>query len=169
MEKEYTLDTIIVVKTVITGIGATLLMDLWSWCQKYILKIPPLNYALVGRWILWLARGKLCHRTIISTPEMAGERLTGWVFHYLTGIAFAFVPLLLSGAVWLDAPSLTLGLLAGGLTLFAPFIILQPALGFGIAASQTPRPSLARLLSVLTHLAWGFGLYIAALAIRAWE
>ncbi|MCW9461520.1 DUF2938 family protein [Klebsiella michiganensis] len=46
--------------------------------------------------------------------------------------------------------------------------MLQPALGFGIAASQTPRPWLARLLSVLTHLAWGFGLYIAALAIRAW-
>ncbi|MGC0862086.1 DUF2938 family protein, partial [Pantoea agglomerans] len=41
-------------KTVITGIGATLVMDLWSLCQKLILKIPPLNYALVGRWILWL-------------------------------------------------------------------------------------------------------------------
>ena len=94
-------------------------MDLWSWCQKDLLKVPPLNYALVGRWILWLSRGKLYHRTIVSTPEIAGERLTGWVFHYLTGIVFAFVPLLLSGAVWLDAPSLTLGLLAGGLTLFA--------------------------------------------------
>lgn len=101
----------------------------------------------------------------------AGNR---WGEAYRLGISlpdrdrFAFVPLVLYGAVWLDAPSLTGGLLAGGLTLFAPFIILQPALGFGIAASQTPRPWLARLLSVLTHLAWGCGLYIAALAIRAW-
>lgn len=103
----------------------------------------------------------------------------GWGEAYRLGISlpdrdrFCFCPSATErrrlGAVWLDAPSLTLGLLAGGLTLFAPFIILQPALGFGIAASQTPRPSLARLLSVLTHLAWGFGLYIAALAIRAWE
>lgn len=43
-----------VVKTVITGIGATLIMDLWSFGQKYLLKLPPLNYALVGRWIAWL-------------------------------------------------------------------------------------------------------------------
>lgn len=63
-------------------------------------------------------------------------------------------------------PSLSTGLLAGLLTLFAPFLILQPALGFGIAASRTPRPWLARLLSVLTHLAYGVGLYIAACVMR---
>lgn len=56
--------------------------------------------------------------------------------------------------------------LVGLLTLFAPFMILQPAFGFGIAASRTPRPWLARLLSVLTHVAYGLGLYIAAFAIR---
>lgn len=168
MKKEYTLETIVVVKTVITGIGATLIMDLWSWWQKYILKIPPLNYALVGRWIVWLSRGKLCHRTIVSTPAMRGEWLIGWVFHYLTGIVFAFVPLALYGPVWLNEPTFTVGLLAGVLTLFAPFLILQPALGFGLAASRTPRPWLARLLSVLTHLAWGCGLYLAALVSKAW-
>jgi len=41
-------------------------------------------------------------------------------------------------------------------------LILQPALGFGIAASRTPRPWLAGLFSVLTHLAYGVGLYITA-------
>ena len=156
-----------VVKTVITGIGATLIMDLWSFGQKYLLKLPPLNYALVGRWIAWLFRGKLCHNTIASTPALRGESVIGWVFHYLTGAIFAFVPLALNGTVWLNEPTLTAGLLAGVLTLFAPFLIHQPALGFGIAASQTPRPWLARLLSVLTHLAWGCGLYITAMVSRA--
>lgn len=98
---------------------------------------------------------------------MKGEIFTGWAFHYLTGIIFAFVPLVLNGAVWLSEPSLTAGLLAGLLTLFAPFMILQPAFGFGIAASRTLRPWLARLLSVLTHLAYGVGLYIAALVIHS--
>lgn len=52
---------IILGKTVITGIGATLIMDIWSLLQKYLLKVPPLNYALVGRWILWLWGGdRLC-------------------------------------------------------------------------------------------------------------
>lgn len=46
----------LVFQTVIVGIGATLFMDLWSLFQKHIVGIAPLNYALVGRWILWLPR-----------------------------------------------------------------------------------------------------------------
>lgn len=156
------MDMMLVLKTVITGMGATGVMDIWSCFQKRTLKVPPLNYALVGRWILGLPGGTLCHHTIVSSPPLRGELLTGWVFHYLTGILFAVVPLMLYGAEWFTHPSLSTGLLAGLLTLFAPFLILQPALGFGIAASRTPRPWLARLFSVLTHLAYGVGLYIAA-------
>ncbi|NQF22892.1 DUF2938 domain-containing protein, partial [Enterobacter hormaechei] len=104
-------------KTVITGIGATLVMDLWSLCQKLILKIPPLNYALVGRWILWLPQGKFRHHTILSASQIRGENLTGWIFHYLTGIIFAFIPLLLNGRGWLHEPSLSTGVLTGLLTL----------------------------------------------------
>lgn len=157
----------IIFKTVIVGIGATLVMDLWSWCQKHVLKVPPLNYALVGRWILTLPEGKFYHHTIVSTPRMPGELLTGWVFHYLTGIIFAFIPHFLNGTLWLSEPSVSTALLTGLLTLLAPFMILQPAFGFGIAASRTPRPWLARLLSLLTHMAYGFGLYVAALTIAA--
>lgn len=161
------MDTVIFFKTAITGIGATLVMDLWSLLQKYLLNVAPLNYALVGRWVLWLPRGKYGHDTIVATPRIRGERFIGWVFHYLTGVIFAFVPLMLNATVWLSEPSLKLGLLAGLSTLFAPFMILQPALGFGLAASRTPRPWLARLLSLLTHLAYGAGLYIAALLMSA--
>jgi hypothetical protein len=166
-KKEYALDIIIFLKTVITGIGATLVMDSWSLCQKLILKIPPLNYALVGRWILWLPKGKFRHHTILSTLQIRGENLTGWVFHYLTGILFAVIPLLLYGKGWLHEPSLFMGVLTGLLTLIAPFLVLQPALGFGIAASRTPRPWLARLLSLITHLAYGIGLYGVAAVIAS--
>ncbi|MFO3735712.1 DUF2938 domain-containing protein [Raoultella ornithinolytica] len=158
---------IILGKTVITGIGATLIMDIWSLLQKYLLKAPPLNYALVGRWILWLPRGKYWHYTIATTPRIQGEMFTGWMFHYLIGVVFAFVPLMLNATAWFSEPSLKVGLLAGLSTLFAPFIILQPALGFGFAASRTPRPWLARLLSLLTHLAYGGGLYVSALMMSA--
>lgn len=159
------MDRMTLFQTVITGVAATAIMDLWSLFQKYIIKIPPLNYALVGRWTLWLPKGKFRHNTIISTNSEHGERVTGWLFHYLTGILFAFIPLILDGPAWLNKPLLVTALLTGLLTLFAPLIILQPALGFGIAASQTLRPWLARLLSVLTHMAYGCGLYIAALII----
>lgn len=63
-------------------------------------------------------------------------------------------------------PTLATALLSGVVTLFAPFLILQPAFGFGVAASRTPRPWLARSLSLLAHLAYGIGLYLAASAYR---
>ncbi|EJC8747818.1 TPA: DUF2938 domain-containing protein [Salmonella enterica subsp. diarizonae serovar 48:i:z35] len=154
-----------ILKTIITGIGATLIMDFWSLFQKFILKIPPLNYAMVGRWVLLLPQGKFRHHTILSSPQICGEILTGWVFHYLTGILFAFIPYALNGRLWLHEPSLLMGVLTGLLTLIAPYLILQPAFGFGIAASRTPHPWLARLLSLLTHLAYGIGLYGAAVAL----
>ncbi|MDF5305394.1 DUF2938 family protein, partial [Vibrio parahaemolyticus] len=47
-----------------------------------------------------------------------------------------------------------------------PFLVIQPCLGFGFAASKTPTPWKARLLSTLAHLAYGLGLFITAFAIK---
>lgn len=152
----------LIFRMVITGIGATLCMDIWSLVQKHLLRIPSLDYALVGRWLLWLPRGKIRHAAITATPAICGERAAGWAMHYATGIVFAFIPLVLGGADWFRQPDVTIGLLAGLLSLFAPFFIMQPALGFGIAAAKTPRPGRARLLSTLVHLIYGYGLYITA-------
>ena len=52
------MDNALVLHIIVTGIGATLLMDGWSMCQKKLLRVPPLNYGLVGRWPLWLPRGE---------------------------------------------------------------------------------------------------------------
>ncbi|MNW02868.1 hypothetical protein D3C71_1987200 [compost metagenome] len=47
----------------------------------------------------------------------------------------------------------------------APFFILQPGMGAGIAASKTPRPNTARLRSLMAHAIFGVGLYVAAWAL----
>ncbi|KOC87243.1 DUF2938 family protein [Winslowiella iniecta] len=152
----------VIIRLSLIGIGATLLMDGWSLLQKHLLGIPPLNYALPGRWILSMFRGQFVHRTILQTPPVKGERTIGWLFHYLTGMVFAVIPLLLAGAEWLDQPGLLTGLLAGLLTCAAPFLIMQPAFGFGVAAANAPNPARARLLSLLTHSVFGLGLFLAA-------
>ncbi|MCY1457414.1 hypothetical protein D9M71_747140 [compost metagenome] len=53
-------------------------------------------------------------------------------------------------------------LLFGLASLAAPFFILQPGMGAGIAASRTPRPNTARLRSLMAHTVFGIGLYLAA-------
>ena len=49
----------------------------------------------------------------------------------------------------------------------APFLLMQPGMGAGIAASRTPRPAAARLHSLVMHAMFGLGLYAAGLAISA--
>jgi hypothetical protein len=42
---------------------------------------------------------------------------------------------------------------------------MQPGMGAGIAASRTPHPAAARLRSLVTHLIFGFSLYVAGLVV----
>jgi hypothetical protein len=46
----------------------------------------------------------------------------------------------------------------------APFFLLQPGMGAGIAARRTPRPNAARVQTLVTHAIFGLGLYGSALA-----
>ena len=95
---------------------------------------------------------------------MRGESALGWGAHYLIGMAFASL-MLLWGEAWIRQPTLAPALLVGALTVAAPFLVMQPAMGAGIAASRTPRPGAARLQSLINHCVFGLGLYLSALAI----
>jgi hypothetical protein len=67
------------------------------------------------------------------------------------------------GASWLQQPTLAPALVVGIGTVAAPFLLMQPGMGAGIAANRTPRPGAARLQSLITHAVFGLGLYAAAL------
>jgi len=69
-----------------------------------------------------------------------------------------------SGEDWARHPTLLPCLALGLATVLFPFLVMQPALGLGVAASRAPKPAQARLRSVATHVVFGIGLYLAALA-----
>jgi hypothetical protein len=144
---------------VLTGAGATVVMDLWGIARKRLLGIPSADYALVGRWLAGLARGRLRHERIAASPKVRGERVIGWTAHYLIGIAFAAVLLAFWGLDWARQPTIAPALIVGIGSVAAPFLIMQPGMGAGIAASRTPRPAAARLQSLVTHAIFGLGLY----------
>ena len=143
------------------GIGATLLMDGWSILRKRLLGIPSLDYALVGRWVGHMPRGQFRHAAIGRAAPVRGERALGWITHYLTGILFALALVILD-TPWICEPMLMPALLFGLVTVLMPFLLMQPALGLGIAAANSSNPVKARLHSLLTHLIFGLGLYLAA-------
>lgn len=146
-----------------TGIGATLIMDLWNLFLKRSFGIPSLNYCLLGRWILHMPSGRFRHTSIGAAPSKPGECGAGWVAHYTIGVVFALVLVLASSGSWLARPTLLPALLYGIGTVVFPFFILQPSFGLGIAASRTPNPAQARLKSFGTHGVFGLGLYLSGL------
>jgi hypothetical protein len=148
----------------ITGIGATLATDLWALARRELFGTPLPNFALVGRWLAHMPRGRFRHQSLTRAEAMPGELGIGWAAHYLIGMAFACLPLLVLGRAWMEQPDFTTALMVGLGSVAAPFFIMQPAMGAGIAASKAPRPAAARVQSLAYHLVFGIGLYLSAVA-----
>lgn len=152
--------------SILIGSGATAVMDAWILVRKILFGTPPANYALVGRWLGHMAQGRFRHEAIARAAPLPREQLLGWSAHYLTGITFAAALLAFTGPDWLLQPTLLPALIAGILTVAAPFLLMQPGMGAGIAAAKMAHPAAARLQSLVTHTVFGFGLYLSARALH---
>jgi len=155
----------LVTHSALIGIGATITMDMWAVLLQRLLGILPLNYALVGRWLLHVSQGTFRHNNINTAKPFISELIIGWVAHYLIGIIFAAVLIMITGSQWLNTPTVLPAVVFGLLSVSFPFFIMQPGMGLGIAAFKTPKPYVARFRSILTHLVFGLGLYICATLI----
>lgn len=150
---------------ILIGAGATAFLDLWSLARARLTGAPQPDYTLVGRWLAHVARGRFFHDAISRSAPVRGEAAIGWTAHYLTGIAFAAI-LLLAFPGWARDPAFLPAMIVGIGSVAAPFLIMQPGMGAGIAARRTPDPRAARLRSLTTHTVFGFGLYAAGWAAR---
>jgi hypothetical protein len=151
---------------VIMGLGATLTFDLWALFLKHAFKITPSNICLVGRWLRYMPEGTFRHSSISSAPQKSAECTVGWIAHYTIGTTFAIAFVAAAGNTWLEHPTLAPAIVFGVVTVLAPFLIMQPSFGLGIAASKTPNPAQARLRSLMNHSAFGAGLYFFALLVN---
>lgn len=147
------------------GAGATLVMDLWNLFLRRAFGVRSLDYCLLGRWLRHMPGGRLRHASIAAAPPMPLECTVGWIAHYTIGTVFAVVFVGLTAGNWLARPTVLPALLYGIATVIFPFFFLQPSLGLGIAASNTPNPAQARLKSLMTHTVFGVGLYLCALGV----
>jgi hypothetical protein len=152
--------------TIVIGVFATASTDLWAVARRRLLGVPLPDFGLVGRWIAHFRSGRFHHERIAAAEAVRGERLIGWTAHYLIGITFATLPPALWGPGWLENPTLEAALIVGVATVAAPFLLMQPGMGAGFAASRTPHPTAARFHSIVTHMVFGLGLYAGAVLIR---
>jgi hypothetical protein len=157
--------TELLARGVLIGIGGSALIDVWSLILRRVFHVATLDYAMLGRWIGHFPQGRFFHQRIALADRVRGERPLGWVAHYSIGIAFALVLLGIWGIDWAKSPTVVPALLIGIGSIAAPWFVMQPALGAGIAGSKTQAPLAGRLRNLGTHTVYGVGLYVSALGL----
>ena len=157
----------ILIGAVIVGLGATLFMDLWATFLKRAFNVASANYCLVGRWLRHMEGGVFKHPSIAAAAKKPAECTVGWIAHYAIGALFALALVALATPQWLRLPTLMPALIFGIVTVGFPFFIMHPSFGLGVASSKAPNPTKARLRSLMSHAAFGVGLYVSALVVSS--
>ena len=155
----------LLVRGVLIGVGGAAVMDAWALLARRAFNAQGLDYALLGRWIGHFPRGRFVHDRIASADPVRGERPLGWLAHYAIGITFALLLLAIWGIEWARAPTIAPALAVGLVTIVAPWFVMQPAMGAGLAAARTPAPWAARLRNLASHTAYGLGVYASAVIL----
>lgn len=157
----------VVLTAVIIGIGGTVVLDLWAALLSRFVGVPATNWAMVGRWVGHMPAGRFVHENIGQAAPVSGELAIGWIVHYVIGIAYGLLLVWLWGAEWLREPTLLPPIILAFGLLVAPYFIMMPGMGSGIAGAKTPKPNVARLKSAVGHSVFGLGMYATALVIEA--
>lgn len=126
--------------------------------------------AHIGRWVHGLAKGKIYHSDMETSPPVANELRIAGVFHYLVGggvVALAYPVMLglfdFSHIGW----HLPLAMLFGVMTCVLPWFILMPAIGKGLFGRKMPTGSSPIIAPIISHVAYGLGIGIIVL-IYSW-
>lgn len=146
------------------GLGATILMDVWALALASAGQPKP-NWAPVGRWFWRLKDGEVFHDSIAAVPAYRHELALGWAAHYVVGIVYGVVFVLIVGSEWLAAPSFLPAWIFAIVTIAAGWFLLQPGMGLGWAASRTPNPWKARIKGLIAHTVFGLGLWLTSLLL----
>jgi len=145
------------------GAGATLVLDLWLVFLRRALRVATMDFALLGRWLGHVPQGRWFHPAgMARAAPVRGERAWGWLLHYAVGVAFAALLVLWQGPQWLGQPTALPALAAGAATVAAPLLVLQPAMGQGLAARKTATPWANRARNLANHTVFGLGLFLSA-------
>ena len=151
----------IVIEMILMGIWATFFMDfLASFLVKRKLIYSFIEPEAIGRWFLYMFKGKFTHKDIRKTPTVKNENLWGFLSHYFIGIVLAGIYLFLELKVQTIRDQTWMSLIFGIATVFLPWFWLLPSIGLGFMASKSSNRSLIIRTNLVNHTNFGLGLFI---------
>ncbi len=147
-----------VFQILVVGIGACATFDFWQRIFHWLTRIPPSNWAIVGRWAVGLmTMGQLFARDIEAQSERKNELAVGWIVHYAVAVGYAAIYEFLM-SVGVITIGIVDGLLFGLTSVLVPWLVFLPCLGKGVMARLTPNPLLACSLALMMHLLFGLSI-----------
>jgi hypothetical protein len=155
-------------KATLVGFGGTIVLDLYALIMSRVLGVPVTNWAMVGRWFGNMAHGQFVQVAMSEARPAEGELAIGWIVHYAIGIGYGLLLLSFWGKFWLERPTLLPPMILAWVLLVAPYLIMMPGMGMGIAGSRTSKPNLTRLKRVIGHSVFGLGMYATARLLAAY-
>lgn len=154
-----------ILDVLIVGIAATLTLDLAQQVMRLVFGWPATNWGIIGRWAAWLPKGRFVHKDIGKTPPVENEQILGWAVHYGVGIAYGAIYLFLVTVILGTGPGFVPAMAFGLLSVSVTWFMMEPILGAGPMASNTPKPMIARLHDLGSHCGFGVGLFWGGLLI----
>lgn len=149
-----------ILAAIVIGVLATGFLDVFGIVLNKLFGIPTTEWRYIGRWFARMKYFEFYHSAISKVEPVRGELAIGWLMHYLIGIAFSLIYFSWVYIIQGTTPTLLSGTLFGLITLVAPYLIMQPALGHGFFARNHKRPVLMPILSFLAHITFGQALYV---------
>lgn len=149
---------------ILMGLAGTVAMDIWAWVLARLCVAPFPNWAMPGRWLGHIAKGRLFHADIGAAQPVKGELALGWLLHYGVGVIYGIVFAHLAGVVWVAKPDFLTVWVFSLITIAAGWFLLQPGMGLGWVASKTPNPWKVRGLGLVAHTVFAIGMWLVALA-----
>lgn len=150
-----------ILESVLMGTFATYFMDvLAGYLVKRDLIYSFVTPEAIGRWFLYIFKGKLIHKDIHKTPALNNEKIWYFISHYLIGIVLAGIYLYLEIKVPIIRDQIWMPLIFGIATVFLPWFWLLPSIGLGFMASKSSHRSLVIRTNLVNHTNFGVGLLI---------
>jgi DUF2938 family protein len=152
--------TVTLWRSVILGIISTASMDLLSVAAIRLRLMAPLSPNLVGRWFASVARAQPFHADIARASPVGYELAIAVPVHYTIGVVLSALYVWGMSQLGWSPRNPALALAYGICTSLLPWLIMFPAMGYGIFGSHGPAETRLFLSSLMSHAFFGLGIWV---------
>jgi len=156
-----------IIESILSGVFATFIMDAFAkFLARRKIIHPFITSNELGRWFLYLFRGKFIHVDISTTPPLKNEKLWCHLSHYIIGVILSGFYLYLVYRFPIFNKHIWLAIIYGITTVVFPWFWLLPSINLGFIAIKAEKRLQIIKTNMLNHTNFGIGIFLWMLLIH---